>query len=320
MVTGLWARVTGNAGNSLAADLKRVTDSGVTEMPKELLTVVVDSTHDPDSRREIMAHLRECLQEQASKRWRRVYAGLVLAEDLLQRGSQDLLTETAEGHHFDMVQQLSLLEHYSKVDDRRIQNMVRAKASALKKEVMSKLQSVRDDDTSSYIKDTYSTCSPGSASVTTSGTSETGGSGKSHEKMTVWEMPTAPTRQMILNGVVSVGHRDDTSSESSGDEAIAAAPVAFRDLKPKSRKSDKREKREKRDKRDKRDKREKRRSKKRQPSSSSESSGSESDSSSSSERHRGSRKGAGSGNTGSNAKSKDTAGAPPVASVDLLDL
>lgn len=218
--------VTGNGGSGLAADLRRVTESGVTEMPKELMTVVVDASHDDDKRLEIMAHVRECLQEDASTKWRRVYAGLVLAEDLLHRGSPALLAETAEGLHFDVVQQLSLLEHYSKVEDRRVQSMVRTKAGALRREVIAKLQSVPDDDPGSCAK-----------AVASFGTSGTGGSGRSAVEPP-WLETAAPSRQMILNGVVTVGHCDDTSSGSSGDDELTAAPVAFREVKkPKSRKS-----------------------------------------------------------------------------------
>lgn len=232
----MWARVTGAANrnaNTIEGDLKRVSESGVIDIPKELLTVIVDASFDPDNRRTIMQHLRECLAEQSSKRWRRIYAGLVIIEDLLQRGSPALVFETAEGHHFDLVQRLSFLENFERTFDRRIQTMVRQKASSLRTDLVARLQTASAEEANSVPKDTASTCSPGAASVRTCSTAATGPA----ESMSSYssEMPPVPISNpepkgvMILNGIVAVGHRDDTTSESSGDDT--RKPVRFRDDK-----------------------------------------------------------------------------------------
>uniref|UniRef100_A0A7S1QWQ5 ENTH domain-containing protein n=1 Tax=Alexandrium catenella TaxID=2925 RepID=A0A7S1QWQ5_ALECA len=228
-MAGLFQRAFGG-GNSLEADLRRVTESGVIEVPKDLLNAVSQASHNVEDRREIMKHLRECLAEPSAKRWRRVYAALLLVEDLLKHGSQDLLGETAEGHHFDLVQRLSLLEHFECSSDRRVQGMVRAKATALRGDIVPRLQTAHEHEASREC--CASTCSQGAAlsscstaSTSLSNTSPTGGSGAP------WRPPEG---QMVLNGIVAVGHTDDTTSESSGDEAPKA--VQFREMR-KSRKA-----------------------------------------------------------------------------------
>merc|ERR1719498_1599422 len=75
-----------------------------------------------------MNHLRIRLSETEGKNWRRIYGSLVLVEQLLQRGSSVLMTEAAEGQHFDLVQRLSFLEKFVYRDDIRVQAMVRGKA------------------------------------------------------------------------------------------------------------------------------------------------------------------------------------------------
>lgn len=225
-MAGLFSRAFGGGGSSLEADLKRVTESGVIEVPKDLLTVTSQATYSPDDRREIMKHLRECLAEPSPKRWRRVYAALVLVEDLVKNGSQELLTETAEGHHFDLVQRLSLLQHFECSSDRRVQGMVRSKATALRADIVPRLNTVHDRAEAS--RDCASTCSPGAApsSCSTASTSISNASPAG--------APWRPEGQMVLNGIVAVGHTDDTTSESSGDEAPKA--VQFREMR-KSRKA-----------------------------------------------------------------------------------
>eukprot|EP00413_Alexandrium_margalefii_P036466 CAMPEP_0204596628 /NCGR_PEP_ID=MMETSP0661-20131031/53342_1 /ASSEMBLY_ACC=CAM_ASM_000606 /TAXON_ID=109239 /ORGANISM="Alexandrium margalefi, Strain AMGDE01CS-322" /LENGTH=282 /DNA_ID=CAMNT_0051607247 /DNA_START=45 /DNA_END=893 /DNA_ORIENTATION=- len=226
-MTGLFSRAFGGGGNGLDADLKRVTESGVIEVPKDLLATVSQASNNADDRREIMKHLRECLAEPAHKRWRRIYAALLLVEDLLKNGSQELLTETAEGHHFDLVQRLSLLEHFEFSTDKRVQGMVRAKATALRGDVVPRLQTAHDRG-GEVSRDCASTCSPGAApsSCSTASTaanysSATGGAGSAP-----WRPPEG---QMVLNGIVAVGHTDDTTSESGGDEAPKA--VQFREAR-----------------------------------------------------------------------------------------
>merc|ERR1712187_853105 len=88
----------------------------------------------------IMKQLSECLAETSGKHWRRPFSSLILIETLLKSGSSELVAGTAEGRHFDLVQQLSFLEH-SMFDDKRIQGMVRLKAETLRKEAVGLLAS-----------------------------------------------------------------------------------------------------------------------------------------------------------------------------------
>jgi len=77
-----------------------------------------------------MRHLAACLNEPASKRWRRVYLAIHVVEHLLQRGSPELVSETLNGHHFDLVQRMSFLENFMYPEDGRVQTLIRRKASA----------------------------------------------------------------------------------------------------------------------------------------------------------------------------------------------
>lgn len=228
MVASMWARLS-SKGSSLEKELKSVTDSGVMDIPKELLDPVIEASQSEDSRQEIMKHLRECLAESTGKRWQRVYGGLVLAEELVRRGSPALLAETAEGHHFDLVQRLSLLEHFELTSDRRVQGMVRAKATSARAEVISKLEGAEAalQVMDKANKDSQSTCSPGMLS-NYSGSTCTG---------SAFSVPAADAGKgrMVLNGIVSVGHSDDTTDESSADEG--RAPVRFREAQKVTRKT-----------------------------------------------------------------------------------
>lgn len=219
-------RFNGTLPNStLEADLKQVTDSSVIEVPEELFAIVVEaSQHGEDDRRKIMTHIRECLAETHHKRWRRVYAAMALIDVLMERGSPELVRETAEGRHFDLVQRLSLLEHFENVWDKRIQSMVRTRATALRAQVVARLEGAPDGerpakkDTLAGIE-TASTCSPSVAPSLWSNSSSFG-SDDVHHKL---PSQARPEGLMILNGIVAVGHRDDTTSESSGGDAKGRA-------------------------------------------------------------------------------------------------
>merc|ERR1719453_1484588 len=100
---------------------------------------IVQASHIADDRREIMKHIRIRLAEPESRHWRRIYGGLVLVEQLLQRGSRTLMVETAEGHHFDLVQRLTFLENFEFSEDKRVQAMVRQKATVLRSEVIKRI-------------------------------------------------------------------------------------------------------------------------------------------------------------------------------------
>jgi len=214
-------------------DLKRATESGVIDVPRELLDAVVEaSSTGEENRREIMRHVRECLAEPSGRRWRRVHAALLLVEALAKRGAPQLLTETAEGRHFDLVQRLSLLEKFECTTDKRVENMVRSKASALRSEVVGRLHAAGDDvaegpSAAELLKDTASTCSPAEPSVLSCSTAVSFSSESTP--------PQKLAGQMILNGVVAVGHCDDTTSESSGGEAAKA--VHYREPRRASRRT-----------------------------------------------------------------------------------
>mmetsp|Transcript_71108 Transcript_71108/g.179537 ORF Transcript_71108/g.179537 Transcript_71108/m.179537 type:complete len:277 (-) Transcript_71108:106-936(-) len=231
MAAGIFQRAFGGKKNSLEVDLGRITESGVIEIPKELLDVVVEAAVGEDERREIMRHLRECLTEPAIKRWRRVYAGLVLVEELAKRGPPALLVETAQGHHFDLVQRLSLLEHFENTGDRRVQNMVRTKATALRAEMVTRLQAAGDEaplqSGGDAIKDTASTCSPGITSNASCSTSGTGSSSTSPSGTA----PARPEGRMVLNGIVTVGHSDDTTDEEDSDDDGPRKAVQYKQRK-----------------------------------------------------------------------------------------
>ncbi|CAE7188701.1 unnamed protein product, partial [Symbiodinium microadriaticum] len=219
----------GNNQTPLQADLKRATESNVIEVPKDVLTLVVEATKvGEEERREIMMHLRECLAEPQGKKWRRMYAALVLIEELLKNGSPELLQETSEGRYFDLVQRLSLLEKFECTNDLRVQNMVRTKASALRSEVVPRLETAGEmphkpaaPSSGSATSSSRVTSEPTTAGGSTATSSSSGYTGGALYNM------AKPECQMILNGVVAVGHNDDTDSDSDGGDGPKKA-VAFR--------------------------------------------------------------------------------------------
>mmetsp|Transcript_72198 Transcript_72198/g.172419 ORF Transcript_72198/g.172419 Transcript_72198/m.172419 type:complete len:266 (+) Transcript_72198:42-839(+) len=229
MAPAFLQRFTGGGNQTpLQADLQRATESNVIEVPKDVLALVVEATRmGEEERREIMMHLRECLAEPQGRRWRRIYAALVLIEELLKNGAPELIAETAEGRYFDLVQRLSLLEKFECTNDLRVQNMVRTKATGLRSEVVPRLETAGEDSPKpaassvSRFSDATTTgagdSSSSSASTQSVGVGYTGGA--------LYNM-AKPESQLILNGVVAVGHNDDTDSDSDGEGAKKA--VAYR--------------------------------------------------------------------------------------------
>lgn len=232
----------------LEQDLKRATESGVIEVPKELLSSVSEASKEGEEpRKAIMRHVGECLKEPNATRWRRTYAALQLVEELSERGAPELLAETAAGWHFDLVQRLTLLQHFECSTDKRVQSMVRARAAALRSKILPRLEAAeavppsgevrlpavhcppaKAEAPAAVVDDNASTCSPEATSSTGSGC---GSSCFSHlDDLPSWHHPEA---QMILNGIVAVGHRDDTSDEESGDES-SRKPVAYRKPVPRN--------------------------------------------------------------------------------------
>mmetsp|Transcript_79556 Transcript_79556/g.221353 ORF Transcript_79556/g.221353 Transcript_79556/m.221353 type:complete len:299 (-) Transcript_79556:197-1093(-) len=217
MVTALFSRRNSSKTAQLQANLKKITGCGVLDIPKEMIDLIIEESHDEEGRREIMRHLRECLADGA-KQWKRIHASFVLIEALAQRGSGALLAETAEGRHFDIIQRLSLLEHFSLPSDRRVETMLRTKATKLRSEIIHRLESGSFDEPE---KETTSTCSPesfGSANASTAASVTSRHEEHEHGvDLSRILNPIAPKGPMVLNGIVTVGHNDDTTDES-GDE------------------------------------------------------------------------------------------------------
>lgn len=170
-------------------NLKRITEVGAVDMTQrrlqELLAPVLEASHEADLRREIMRHLCDCLSEPTGKRWQRIYGGLVLSERLVEKGSHVLLIETAHGHHFDLVQKVSFLEHFDSAargcSDQRAQHCIRKKASELRSMLIPRLKKASAEELPQNaglgIKDSVSICSPGGlSSCTTDASLGCGGS------------------------------------------------------------------------------------------------------------------------------------------------
>jgi hypothetical protein len=189
-----------------------------------------------------MKHLRECLAESRDKHWRRVYAGLVLVEDLTRNGSPDIINETSHGLHFDLVQRLTFLERFQCGSKLQIEGLVRSKAKTLRAELVPKLQKASEEPlqqagTDDNQSNCESSCSPGIVSVTTCSTAASAGTTtlpagfcKHNYYCPALERPDhaaafqmEPKGKIVLNGVVSVGHSDDTTDESTGE--VNPAPV-----------------------------------------------------------------------------------------------
>merc|ERR1719230_2533720 len=86
-----------------------------------------------------MMHLFECLtQTTKAKAWLRVHAALMLAEDLVLNFPV-LAAEIASGYYFDLLQQLSFLQHFELGNDRRAQALVRSQAQSVRRLVAPKL-------------------------------------------------------------------------------------------------------------------------------------------------------------------------------------
>lgn len=119
-------------GKSLESSLKRATASEKVDVDKADLLAITQSTHHEEDRRMIMRHVNACLVDTSSSKWRCINAGLVVLEHLLQHGSLDLVTETAGGMHFDLVQRLSFLEQFEYSFDKRVEGMIRRRALSIR--------------------------------------------------------------------------------------------------------------------------------------------------------------------------------------------
>lgn len=168
-MAGLWSRMRGR-DDTVAAQLKRITHSELTAVPKELLAPMLEASSKEEDRAEIMKHLRECFAETTGKNWQITYGAMLLTEALVKEGSPAIVEETAEGRHFDLVQRLSFLQLFQCADKRAV-NLIRTKAEALRKEVVPLLQSASlKDENEAANADVASTCSPGALSTITDST------------------------------------------------------------------------------------------------------------------------------------------------------
>jgi len=206
------------------ADLRKITDAEVLDVPKDALMSIVQASHSSDDRRIIMNHLRVCLCEPVNKNWRRIYGGLVVVEQLLQRGSRALMAETAEGHHFDLVQRLTFLSDFEFREDIRVQAMVRQKAAHLRIEVLTRMEDPDDAPVQSLGSDDAVLVAASGGGLENESSEASPPSLPQGYSSASSAPPTASksSKSRIINGsgrcVVSVGHRDDTTSDSSGAE------------------------------------------------------------------------------------------------------
>jgi hypothetical protein len=122
-----------SAASALEEDLRRATQAASVQVPEVPLQAIVLASHEEDGRRKIMQHLRTTLSESASAHWRRVYLGMLVLEELLQKGSKSLVAETASGMHFDLAQRLAFLEQFEFGFDQRVESLVRRKAEVVRR-------------------------------------------------------------------------------------------------------------------------------------------------------------------------------------------
>lgn len=214
----------GGGDEPLNVHLKNITDAayarktlGGDDIEGELVAIVIAESHDGDCRREIMRHLHECLSEPSGRRWQRIYGGLALTEKLMQHGSPVLLAEVAQGHHFDIVQKVSFLEHFDAAargcSDRRAQSIVRKRASELRAMLVSQLEHGCSDELGGVdSKDTMSTCSGGVSTATPSTAASSTRSSPSSE----FPEPRGPSKELHIDDAFATLREWMESVDSSG--------------------------------------------------------------------------------------------------------
>lgn len=169
----------GSGEESLKVHLQRITGSKSLEIPEDLLVRIIEATRDSDRRRDIMRHLQECLSEPSGKHWTRIYTALLLMQSVLQKGDHALAIETARGQHFDLLQEVRLLEHFDAkmrgISDESVQVMMHSRAQELRKEIVLLFAKVWEEesdeeppeDADSLARKTMSCGSPGGVSTCT---------------------------------------------------------------------------------------------------------------------------------------------------------
>jgi len=194
-MASFWSLTFGSASSSLEEDLRRITDFEAVDAPAGVLRSIMVASHDAADRIVIMTHLRECLSENDGKRWRRILGALMIVEQLLEKASQALFIEASEGRHFDLGMRLGFLEQFEYTIDERVQGSVRLKASTLREAFRKRMEA-------SHV------ATPEKAFVSSSVFPLGGHVGTKH----------------VISGmgvsIASVGHRDDTDSESESDVPI----------------------------------------------------------------------------------------------------
>lgn len=194
--------------SGLEADLKAVTEVNLLDSPpKEVLLSLTQASHTVGDRQEIMRHLQGCLTP--SSNWRRIYGGQILLEELLQNGAPALVAEISQGLHFDPVQRLTFLERFEYSQDRRVQHMLRQKATSLRALLIDKLKNAESLEDFGGSAPSV----PVKQKPSVNGFAGVAGTDLRPERKTG-----------VVNGIVSVGHREDTDSESEQDAKGRRAP------------------------------------------------------------------------------------------------
>jgi len=121
---------------SLKVYLHGITGCQSTEIPDDEFMAAIEASYDPSLRKDLMRHLRDCLTESSGKRWARILGALDLLEKMLQFGDPTLVVESAHGRHFDVLQKVSLLEHFDAttrgIEDDSAQSLIRGKAQQMR--------------------------------------------------------------------------------------------------------------------------------------------------------------------------------------------
>lgn len=138
---------TGKTGpaSPLEADLKRATHLEAMDISKDALAAILKASRAEGCRRLIMYHLRGCMCDSSPAHWRRIYAAVLILEELLRKGPVELVSETAAGMHFDLVQRLSFLENFHFTEDKRVERALRRKAALLRTAWLDKQLALEDD-------------------------------------------------------------------------------------------------------------------------------------------------------------------------------
>lgn len=123
----------GGAADGLDACLAKVANLQFADIPKEVLDRVCEASSELEDRRKIMQHIYKGLGATGVANWRQVYAALMLFETLINRGSPKVIEESRDGHHFDVIQKLTMLTVYENESDRRVERLIREKAQDLRK-------------------------------------------------------------------------------------------------------------------------------------------------------------------------------------------